>query len=143
MPCRFFAKGSCTREQCPFLHDPSLEGTGRKPGPPGGYSKMPESTGMQFVGLIKTFNPEKKVGFIDCAETKAQFGCDVFVVGTALNRCSVGDQVIFELGLNDKGQPQAMNVVATGESMALPAMEPPAKRQRVGDLAVETGSADS
>merc|ERR1712050_816519 len=35
--------------------------------------------GKEYSGMIKSYNPEKGYGFIDCAGVKAHFGRDVFL----------------------------------------------------------------
>jgi cold shock CspA family protein len=92
----------------------------------GGGGRKPTPTGKAYTGTVKNFHPDKNFGFIDCPEVKAEYGNDVFTRGEYLQDKNVGDVVYFELGLSDKGQPQALNVVPfeSGE-------EPPAKKAKV------------
>merc|ERR1712039_975553 len=72
--------------------------------------KVPEATGQSYVGTIKSMNQERNFGFITCPELQYQHTNDVFFLPHLAGGKGVGDQVIFELALNDKGQPQAMNI---------------------------------
>jgi len=104
---------------------------GEDGGPPGG---KPELTGRLCTGMIKSFNQANNYGFIDCEEIKEEFGSDVFMHGKELNNLQVGEQVQFEVGLNSKGQPQALSIVALDA-----AGEPPAKKQRLEEAAPVAG----
>mmetsp|Transcript_83590 Transcript_83590/g.259710 ORF Transcript_83590/g.259710 Transcript_83590/m.259710 type:complete len:103 (-) Transcript_83590:63-371(-) len=79
-----------------------------------------------FVGIIKSFNPKSGYGFITCEELQELgFSNDCFLHHQQMGDCSVGQEVGFLCYLNSKGQPQAKDVVATGEDSG-----PPAKRHR-------------
>ena len=52
--------------------------------------------------------------FIILQEAYAEYGQDVFCHGTYLEDKQLQDEVTFELGLNESGQPQALKVQATG-----------------------------
>merc|ERR1740138_534742 len=75
----------------------------------GGGGK-PQGTGKSYTGTVKSFNETNNYGFIDCPEVKAEYGFDVFTHGKELQGHPVGSAVYFELGLSNKGQPQALNV---------------------------------
>eukprot|EP00929_Paragymnodinium_shiwhaense_P081545 TRINITY_DN426_c0_g1_i1.p1 TRINITY_DN426_c0_g1~~TRINITY_DN426_c0_g1_i1.p1 ORF type:complete len:381 (+),score=144.36 TRINITY_DN426_c0_g1_i1:95-1237(+) len=78
----------------------------------GGEGKKPTGTGQHLTGTVKSFNPMNNYGFIECAEVKQMYGSDVFCGGPILSNFYPGSSVRFELGMNDKGQPQAMDVTA-------------------------------
>lgn len=64
----------------------------------------------RFTGAIKSYNPASGFGFVDCAATFAKFHRDVFLHHSQLGDCELGQQVTFEVALNDRGQPQAKAV---------------------------------
>lgn len=61
--------------------------------------------GATFVGIVRSFNPHKGWGFIECDATKQQHGSDVFLLKDELNGFAVGkgDQVSFNVATGDKG----------------------------------------
>lgn len=73
-----------------------------------------------FAGAIKSYNPASGFGFIDCAATFAKFHRDVFLHHSQIGDCELGQQISFEVALNDRGQPQARDVrpVETDDGMA-------------------------
>jgi cold shock CspA family protein len=66
-----------------------------------------------YVGTVKSFNPYKGWGFIECADTHQLYGSDVFLLKTDMNgfAANKGDQVSFSVtqGSNNKGM-KAVNV---------------------------------
>lgn len=62
---------------------------------------------QRFTGTIKSFNPEKRFGFIDCAEIKAEYGADVFLSDHEIGAFTVGSVVTFSVTLNKDSKPQA------------------------------------
>jgi len=60
---------------------------------------------------VKSYNDEKGWGHIQCQETEATFGKDMFFLRSSLNGASVtrGSQVLFTVAMGTKG-PQAENV---------------------------------
>merc|ERR1719446_403547 len=64
----------------------------------------------RMVGVIKSFNPEKKFGFIECAETFNQFGRDVFLSDQQVGNYGIGATVSFAVSMNSQGLPQAMDL---------------------------------
>lgn len=93
--------------------------------PKGGWSKgppansmdtgnipMPTPTGEMYTGTIKSISP--KFGFIECAEIAAKYGGDCFCLGRQLGSFQIGDQVEFQVGLNEQGKPQALSVSCNG-----------------------------
>lgn len=105
---------------------------GGQPHPGAGAPKRrPESTGEVFVGVVKSCS--QKFGFITCDEITQAYGCDCFCLGEQLfGHFNQGDMVEFEVGINDKGQPQAINI-----SYPDPAGGPPKKRLRATPLVVK------
>jgi len=71
-----------------------------------------------FSGSIKSFNPKSGYALIACEELQ-QMGhsSDVLLHHQQMGDCSVGMEVTFNGYLNSKGQPQAKDVVATGEEI--------------------------
>lgn len=101
------------------------EGKGEgKPGPP-------ESTGRFCSGQIKSFIEAKNYGFVECEELKQEYGCDVFMHGKEFveRNLQVGDYVSFEVGLNSRGKPQALDICKEGTVVT--EEPPPAKRPRI------------
>lgn len=84
------------------------------------YPFMPESGAApsiapgQFRGRIKSFNAEKGFGFIECAETQAQYGRDVFLHKAHMGAMTVGSEVRFIVETNKQGMPQAKSVTPLG-----------------------------
>jgi len=82
--------------------------------PMGGPPRRPTSLGQRFAGVIKTFNTVGNYAFIQCDALKGQYDKDVWCRGDLITGRSIGETVEFELGLNLKGQPQAMNIQPLG-----------------------------
>jgi len=66
--------------------------------------------GKTFIGRVKTYNPSKGFGFIECAQTFAKHSRDVFLHKEQAVDLRIGDHVSFEVELNQRKQPQARNV---------------------------------
>lgn len=66
---------------------------------------MEHGSGQKFNGVVKSFNPAKGWGFIECEESKAIYGSDVFLLKGALGGAcaSPGDQVSFSASQGPKG----------------------------------------
>lgn len=108
----------------------------------GGASRpiaKPTPTGKAYTGVIKSFNEANNYGFIECEEVKAEYGFDVFVHGKELCGQMVGETVYFEVGVSNKGQPQALNV----QSMDAAGVEPPVKKQKFGEDGASYGEASA
>mmetsp|Transcript_128668 Transcript_128668/g.274639 ORF Transcript_128668/g.274639 Transcript_128668/m.274639 type:complete len:727 (-) Transcript_128668:98-2278(-) len=71
--------------------------------------------GPVHQGVIKTFDSAKGYGFIRSQEAFDQYGQDVFLHPKQANGFTQGDRVSFTVVLNNRGQPQAMNL-SVGES---------------------------
>lgn len=82
------------------------------PGAMGPYRK-PQTTGQKHTGVIRTFNSAGNYAFIQCDALKSQFeGKDVWCRGDLLVGKNIGETIVFELGLNLKGQPQALSIMS-------------------------------
>mmetsp|Transcript_27712 Transcript_27712/g.73131 ORF Transcript_27712/g.73131 Transcript_27712/m.73131 type:complete len:357 (-) Transcript_27712:142-1212(-) len=69
-----------------------------------------------FTGAIKSWNPEKGWGFIECPQTHQMYGKDIFLLRSALEPgCTPnrGEMVSFGVGSGTRG-PEAVNVVMMG-----------------------------
>lgn len=86
-------------------------------GPKGPQAANVQQGGMpgEYRGVIKSFNPQKGFGFIECAQTQAIYGKDIIVLKTELPSGVVdtGHSVSFEVAQGPKG-PQAANVLLQG-----------------------------
>jgi cold shock CspA family protein len=74
-----------------------------------------------FIGTVKKLIPASQgkpaIGFIECPETAALYeGRDVFVNDQLCAQLQLGQTVSFAVQLNDKGHPQAVNIVGQGGS---------------------------
>merc|ERR1711862_817131 len=86
----------------------------------GAFQRRDESTMEvigQFVGNIKSFNPQKGFGFIECDGLKAAgYTNDVYLHHTKVGSLykvgnfQAGAQVMFTAFLNARGQPQARDL---------------------------------
>jgi len=87
---------------------------GGKSAAPATGAGPPTSTGRQCFGTLKSFNAANNYGFIECEEVSAEYGGDCFAHGRAFvdENIEVGQAVLFELAINAKGKPQALNVTA-------------------------------
>jgi CspA family cold shock protein len=79
--------------------------------------------GQVHVGTVKSWNPQKGWGHIECGATKNMYGKDIFMMRSAIpgGHCAIGDRVSFSVVDGQKG-PEACNVTivaakaaATGE----------------------------
>jgi len=94
----------------------------------GAPKRKPETTGEVYRGVVKSTS--QKFGFITSDDITNLYGCDCFCLGEQLfGHFNVGDTVEFEVGINEKGQPQALNI-----SYPDPAGGPPKKRLRATPL---------
>jgi len=70
-----------------------------------------------FFGTIKSYNAEKGWGHIECMQTQAVYGKDMFVLKSALQDCpevAPGDYVAFSVTMGKKG-PEATSVRSAGQ----------------------------
>lgn len=66
--------------------------------------------GPQYQGTIKSFNPSKGWGFIECAQTQQIYGKDIFLLKTSLpENANKGDPVTFSIKHGASG-PEATRV---------------------------------
>lgn len=78
----------------------------------------------RYVGVITTFMPERRYGFIQCEEVSKRYGKDTFLSDLEIGQNSVGSSVSFRVVLNKSGQPQARDVIGTdADALAAAAME--------------------
>lgn len=75
---------------------------------------QPQQSGVSYTGMIKSYNPEKGWGFIDCPETFGSHGKDVMVLKTELNGAEKGDTVSFGVVLGPKGM-KACDIVVVSK----------------------------
>lgn len=97
------------------------KGGGKKGGKSGPYPAAPSGgDGATYDGVVKTVNKAdassggKPFGFIECAETAQIYGRDVFLHSQQAQELEVGQAVRFEVMLNNRGMPQAHNLVKFG-----------------------------
>jgi len=58
-------------------------------------------------------------GFIDCEDTKLRFSRDVYIHKNQMAGFAIGDLVSFQLTRNNKGEPQARNVMRPEDALLL------------------------
>lgn len=60
---------------------------------------------MSFVGTVKSFNPTRGYGFIDCVETQQMYGKDMFFLKARLpgGHINVGEKVSFTVLMENNG----------------------------------------
>jgi len=73
----------------------------------------------KFQGRIKSFNSEKGFGFIECAQTYAQYNRDVFLHKAQIGDMTVGTMVTFTCEVNKQGMPQAKDIQPMGAFAAV------------------------
>mmetsp|Transcript_62939 Transcript_62939/g.142263 ORF Transcript_62939/g.142263 Transcript_62939/m.142263 type:complete len:286 (-) Transcript_62939:93-950(-) len=76
---------------------------------------LQEPPAQRYTGVIKSFWPDRKFGFIACDELKEQFGADVFLSDQEIGGFTIGMAVNFSVALNKNGRPQAKLLEASGE----------------------------
>lgn len=78
---------------------------------------------MRFTGTIKSFNPQKGWGFIECEQTQQLYGKDMFVLKNALpgGMANKGDEVTFAVVQEHNGPVAAEVQVLRREGAAPPA----------------------
>lgn len=81
-------------------------------GSTGNLQVQPSQVIGTFIGTIKSFNPKSGFGFIVSADLKAAgHDKDVFLMHQQMEDFEVGAQVQFTAFLNNKGSPQAKDLV--------------------------------
>lgn len=94
------------------------------PGP-----NQPESQ-VEFLGFVTSFNPEAGYGLLSCAQTRQQYGQDVYIHRDQFEDLNISDAVKFKVALNSKGQPVARSVRKATTDAAAPQAEKKRKRSR-------------
>lgn len=78
----------------------------------------------RYMGLVKKIVPSHEGkpghGFIDCAETRSQFGRDVFLHDKLAQKLHVGQPICFSVSINSQGMPQAVECQTEESSLKLP-----------------------
>jgi len=64
----------------------------------------------EFIGVIKSFNPTKGYGFIECGDLRQTYGCDVYINTVQMCGFRTGDAVAFVAYVNTFGKPQARDL---------------------------------
>merc|ERR1712137_101269 len=82
----------------------------------GEVRRRPQTFGEPKIGKVKSYHSGNDYGFIDCPELKAEYGMDVYCPGEYLRDRKKGETVMFDVALNKKGQPQAVDVRAVDYS---------------------------
>merc|ERR1719291_486281 len=97
--------------------------------------KLPQSvTEERLVGRIKRYTDMPNgggYGFIDCEETKLRFSRDVYIHKNQMHGMKIGDMVSFTVVRNNKGEPQARNVMMADDALLL---RPEAASMAAGSL---------
>eukprot|EP00931_Biecheleriopsis_adriatica_P093955 TRINITY_DN67672_c0_g1_i1.p1 TRINITY_DN67672_c0_g1~~TRINITY_DN67672_c0_g1_i1.p1 ORF type:complete len:370 (+),score=55.82 TRINITY_DN67672_c0_g1_i1:101-1111(+) len=84
----------------------------------------------EFLGFVTSFQPEVGYGLLSCAQTRQQYGQDVYVHRDQFADLNISDGVYFRVALNSKGQPVARRVrKATAPDAANGAPDEEAKRK--------------
>jgi len=104
-----------------------------KPGVPAtqdaaAQEKHDDNESKGFTGRIKGFYEMPSgggggYGFIDCSETKIRFGRDVYIHARQMHGFRIGDSVSFTVVRNQKGEPQARNVMRIEDAVFLRAKQ--------------------
>jgi len=132
-PCSFYVhlntqgQPQANRVQCLNGSQPGCGGATERPADMGSGQAGPEGEGISdvslmkagpFAGVVKSFNEPKGFGFIDCAETFAIFGHDIFVHKSEYTAAGlqVGSYCSFKVHLNNQRQPQANSVQVLSEA---------------------------
>eukprot|EP00746_Dinoflagellata_sp_MGD_P014733 gnl/MRDRNA2_/MRDRNA2_132444_c0_seq1.p1 gnl/MRDRNA2_/MRDRNA2_132444_c0~~gnl/MRDRNA2_/MRDRNA2_132444_c0_seq1.p1 ORF type:complete len:480 (-),score=83.59 gnl/MRDRNA2_/MRDRNA2_132444_c0_seq1:20-1402(-) len=81
-----------------------------------------------YVGKLKSFSHKNGFGFIECRETYALFGIDIFVHKNWVpHPWQIGQYVEFAVTQNSKGQPQASDTMWL-QVADTPKLQPPASK---------------
>lgn len=63
-----------------------------------------------FFGTVSELGANGEGGLLDCEDTRAQYGCPVFLPGEHCTNLSVGDAVVFHVEVGPDGLPEARDV---------------------------------
>eukprot|EP00439_Symbiodinium_sp_Y106_P065630 s1513_g10.t1 len=85
------------------------------------WAPADRSNEERFIGRVKRFQdgPAGGYGFIDCDETKLRFTRDIYIHRNQMIGLQIGDEVSFTISLNNKGEPQARNVMKREDALLL------------------------
>ena len=67
------------------------------------------------MGRVKSYSQENGYGFIECPQTFARFGKDVYVRSAQISNLAVGTLVTFTCGVGPEGLPQASDIQPTAD----------------------------
>eukprot|EP00445_Apocalathium_hangoei_P006050 CAMPEP_0203860084 /NCGR_PEP_ID=MMETSP0359-20131031/12225_1 /ASSEMBLY_ACC=CAM_ASM_000338 /TAXON_ID=268821 /ORGANISM="Scrippsiella Hangoei, Strain SHTV-5" /LENGTH=406 /DNA_ID=CAMNT_0050777103 /DNA_START=59 /DNA_END=1276 /DNA_ORIENTATION=+ len=99
-------------------------------------SALSTAASERYIGTIKQFDPSKGCGFIDCQDTEAIYGLDVWIQSPAIGTLKVGSIVEFSVRLNKAGNPQAEDLqdlsgIAAGDPSAMAPQPQQQQQQRL------------
>merc|ERR1719433_88088 len=91
---------------------PGMAGVAGMAGMAGMAGPPPQDPDRVYAGTIKSYNPDKGWGHINCPETRQMVGKDIFLLRSQLNGVVVspGDKVRFRLKFGHYGGPEAVDV---------------------------------
>jgi len=100
------------------------------PAPKGGGKSKLQVTGdpmgnRTYHGVVKSTNPVKGFGFLECEETFSLYGNDVFMQKWQLPDLQPGQAVAFSIILNKDGKPQAKDIFPQQKSGKRPISQVP------------------
>merc|ERR1712066_393450 len=75
-----------------------------------GSGQKPTGTGEIYSGNIKSMSEWYNNGFISCDDLQGKYAKDVFFLTHLAPGKRPGDPVVFELGFNHRGEPQALKL---------------------------------
>eukprot|EP00746_Dinoflagellata_sp_MGD_P090869 gnl/MRDRNA2_/MRDRNA2_35925_c0_seq1.p1 gnl/MRDRNA2_/MRDRNA2_35925_c0~~gnl/MRDRNA2_/MRDRNA2_35925_c0_seq1.p1 ORF type:complete len:405 (+),score=79.43 gnl/MRDRNA2_/MRDRNA2_35925_c0_seq1:71-1285(+) len=78
-------------------------------------NKPQQLFGGRLEGVIKSYSKEKGCGFVSCQQIRTLWGRDAFLQQREFDNSSaqVGDQVCFQVQLDNEGRPQVRNMQIT------------------------------
>ncbi|CAE7265146.1 cspLA [Symbiodinium natans] len=90
-------------------------------GPEAANVQLVQAPESRFRGTVKSWNPQRGWGHIECAATQEVYGKDIFLMRSALvgGQCNKGDEVSFDIIEGSKG-PEACGVQVVTAPVAAP-----------------------
>lgn len=64
----------------------------------------------RYVGRIKSYNPDRGYGFIDCPVAYERWHRDVFILKSQMGNMDVGMDISFSVEIGKEGMPQARDI---------------------------------